>query len=237
MNTDRTPTPIAGIADPNHPTAADVRLMRVELASEWWTIALRGAMAILFGLIALAWPGVALGALALLFGVYALVDGGFAMWSAIRVGRMGKRWWPMALEGIAGIVVGLIAIVWPAMTALTLVAFIGAWAIITGVAEIVAAVRLRREIENEWLLGLAGGLSILFGLFAIASPAATAVALVWVVGVYAILFGITLVALGLKLRSWRPEMTAETSSTAEPIDLDSRRAAESRETQDTRRTA
>ena len=221
MNADRTSTPIRGIADPNHPTAADVRLMQAELSSEWWTIALRGAMAIVFGLIALAWPGAALGALAFLFGVYALADGLFAFWSAFRVGRMGKRWWPMALEGLAGTAIGLIAIIWPTMTALTLVAFIGAWAVITGVAEIVAAVRLRREIENEWLLGLAGVLSILFGVFALVSPVLSAIALVWVVGAYAIMFGVTLVALGLKLRTWRPQYTAVNAATRheEPDDL------------------
>ena len=219
-----------------HPTAADVRLMRAELASEWWTIALRGAIAILFGLASLAWPGGTLGVLTLLFGVYALIDGIFAVGSAVRIGRLGKRWWPMALEGLAGIVVGLIAIVRPTMAALTFVGFIGAWALITGVMEIVAAVRLRREIENEWLLGLAGVLSVLFGLFAISAPVLGAIALVWMVGAYAIAFGATLVALGFKLRSWRPA-TPETGVTSEPIDLPTRRGEARQRADETRRAA
>ena len=220
MNTERIPVPIRGIADPNHPTDADVQLMRAELTSEWWTLALRGATAIVFGVIALAWPGAALGALAFLFVLFALTDGLFALWSAFRVGRLGKRWWPMAVEGLAGIVVGLIAISSPTMVALTLVAFIGAWALVTGVMELVAAVRLRREIENEWLLGLAGVLSIVFGAVAVASPTVTVIALVWVVGVYAILFGVTLVALGLKLRAWRPTPidSAEVPRRADQVD-------------------
>lgn len=184
--------------------AAGVALVRAEMAGEWWMVAVRGLIAIAFGLLALGWPGGALGVLALLFGAYAMTDGMFAMGSAIRVGRLARRWWPMALEGLAGIVIGVIAIVWPTMASLTLVSFIGAWALITGVMEVAAAVRLRREIENEWLLGLAGVLSVGFGVFAVASPATAVVALVWVVGAYAVLFGVTLVALGLKLRSWSP---------------------------------
>jgi uncharacterized membrane protein HdeD (DUF308 family) len=183
-----------------------VRTARIALATEWWTVALRGLLAIVFGVVALAWPGIALGVLALLFGVYALADGILAGVTVFRAGRPQERWWPLALEALTGIVVGVIAIVWPAMAALTLVAFIGAWALITGALEIAAAVRLRREIENEWLLGLAGVLSVLFGLVAIVSPGTAVLALVWVVGAYAILFGTALIALGWRLRTWSPSI-------------------------------
>jgi uncharacterized membrane protein HdeD (DUF308 family) len=220
----------AGRADTDVDTESPgVRVTRAELASEWWTVALRGALAIVFGVVALAWPGAALGALALLFGVYALADGIMAGVTVFRTGRPHGRWWPMALEALAGIAIGVIAIIWPAMAALTLVAFIGAWALITGVLEIAAAVRLRREIDNEWLLGLAGVLSVLFGLFAILAPATAALALVWVVGAYAIMFGAALVALGWRLRAWRPATAGGAANTTttevdapEPIDIRTR---------------
>ncbi len=195
-------------------TANPKGIGRAELASEWWTLAVRGVIAIGFGLVALAWPGPILVTLALLFGAYALADGILAAAAAYRVGRVGRRWWPLALEGVAGIVAGATSIVRSGLIALTLVAFIGAWALFTGVMEIVAAVRLRREIENEWLLGLAGVLSILLGLVAIAWPRASTLALVWVVGVYAILFGVTLVALGWRLRTWRALTSTPTSTAA-----------------------
>ena len=176
-------------------------MVRGDLVGEWWVVALRGVIAVVFGLVALVWPGPTVAALALLFGLYALADGLFAAGAAFRVGRLRRLRWALGLDGLASIVAGLIAIFMPALVALTLVAFIGAWALFTGVMEIIAAVRLRREIENEWLLGLGGVLSVLFGLFAIASPGTSVLALVWVVGVYAIAFGITLLALGWRLRT------------------------------------
>lgn len=190
-----------GLDGPEGVEVEGTRVLRGDLVGEWWAVAFRGVIAIGFGLVALVWPGPTVAALALLFGVYALADGLFAAGAAFRVGRLRRRRWALGLEGLAGIVAGLIAIFMPALVALTLVAFIGAWALFTGVMEIIAAVRLRREIENEWLLGLGGVLSVLFGLFAVASPGTSVLALVWVVGAYAIVFGITLLALGWRLRT------------------------------------
>ena len=195
------PTGPAGLDGPEGVEVEGTRVVRGDLVGEWWAVALRGVIAVVFGLVALVWPGPTVAALALLFGLYALADGLFAAGAAFRVGRLRRRRWALGLEGLAGIVAGLIAIFMPALVALTLVAFIGAWALFTGVMEIIAAVRLRREIENEWLLGLGGVLSVLFGLFAVASPGTSVLALVWVVGVYAIAFGITLLALGWRLRT------------------------------------
>lgn len=178
------------------------------LARNWWAVLIRGIAAVLFGILALILPGLTLQVLILLFGVYALVDGIFAIMSAVRAlnRRRGFDWrsvgWPI-IEGIIGIVVGLLAFFWPGETALVLLYFIGAWAILTGISEIVQAVALRRIIQNEWLLILGGVASIVFGILAFAIPGATALAIVWLIGLYAIVFGVLLIGLSLRLRSMR----------------------------------
>ena len=173
------------------------------LARNWWALALRGVVAILFGLAALVWPGLTLTALVLLFGADALVDGVFAVVAAIaRAGRE-RHWWALLLEGLLGIAAGVVTLAWPGITGLVLLLFIAAWAIITGVVEIVAAIRLRREIEGEFLLGLGGALSVLFGLLLIVRPGAGALAVAWLIGIYAILFGALLLALAVRLRGLR----------------------------------
>jgi uncharacterized membrane protein HdeD (DUF308 family) len=170
------------------------------MSRNWWILLIRGILAIAFGVLAFIWPGSALGALVLLFGAYALLDGV----ASIVVGLTGRgaqenRLWLM-LGGVFGVIVGVLTFVWPDITALALVYFIAAWAIITGVFSIVAAVQLRKEIDNEWLLGIAGALSILAGLYMAAFPGAGALALTWLIAAYAIVFGILLIALALRLR-------------------------------------
>jgi uncharacterized membrane protein HdeD (DUF308 family) len=171
------------------------------LARNWWALVIRGIVAILFGLLAVIWPGLTLTVLIALFGAYAIVDGVFAIVAAAMGGGMGNRW-GLLLEGIVSIIAGIVAFVWPDLTALALLYIIAFWAIVTGVLEILFAVRLRREITNEWALGIAGALSILFGLIAIVFPRAGALSVIWIIGIYAILFGIVLVALGLRVRGW-----------------------------------
>lgn len=168
------------------------------LARNWWAVVLRGVFAVIFGLLALIWPGATLFVLIMLFGAYALVDGVFALIAAFRVAG-GDRW-PLLLEGVVGILIGLLTFFWPGVTALVLLSFIAAWAIITGIFEIVAAIRLRREIEGEWALGLAGVASLIFGVLLILFPGAGALSLIWLIGAYAIVFGILLILLGLRLR-------------------------------------
>jgi uncharacterized membrane protein HdeD (DUF308 family) len=170
------------------------------LARNWWALALRGLFAVLFGLAALFWPGITLAALILLFGAYALVDGVFAIVAAVRAAEQHGRWGLLLLEGIFGILVGLLTFVWPGLTALVLLYFIAAWALVTGVFEIVAAVRLRREIEGEWALILGGVISVIFGVLLVVLPAAGLLALVWLIGVYALVFGILLIILSFRLR-------------------------------------
>jgi uncharacterized membrane protein HdeD (DUF308 family) len=171
-----------------------------QLARHWWVLALRGVVAILFAVIAFARPGITLVALVWVWGAYAFVDGVFALIAAVRAAEHHQRWGMLALEGISGIAAGIIAFVWTGITALALVYLIAAWAIVTGIFEIAAAVRLRQMIEGEWLLGLSGVLSILLGVLFAARPDAAAVAWVWVIGVYALLFGILLLALAFRLR-------------------------------------
>src|SRR6266851_5447504 len=169
-----------------------------ELPRRWWLVALRGLAAIVFGILAFIWPGVTLSVLVLLFGVYAIVDGVHALYTAARSG--GKQIWAPLLEGIVGIVAGLVAFFLPGLTALTLLFVIAAWAILTGITEVIAAVRLRQVIQNEWALILAGVLSVLFGLLLVVQPGAGILAVVWLVGIYAVIFGIALLALAWRLR-------------------------------------
>jgi uncharacterized membrane protein HdeD (DUF308 family) len=172
-----------------------------ELSRSWWIMAVRGAAAVIFGVLALIWPQITLLALVLVFGAYAFVDGLFALVAAVRGRQLagGSRAW-LVLEGLLGVGAGIVAVVWPDITALALLWVIAFWAVLTGVLEIVAAVRLRRVLDNEWLLILAGALSIVFGLILIVFPREGAVGLVWLIGSYAIVFGIVLFGLALRLR-------------------------------------
>jgi len=176
--------------------------MVIVLARNWWALALRGLFAVLFGIAAFAWPGITLGALVLLYGAYAFVDGVFALAAALAGGTEGRPWWALLLEGLFGIAVGIMTIFWPGITALALLYLIAAWAVVTGVFEIVAAIRLRSEIRGEWLLALSGVLSVLFGLALVINPGAGALAMVWLIGAYAIVFGVLMIVLGFRLRSW-----------------------------------
>jgi uncharacterized membrane protein HdeD (DUF308 family) len=170
------------------------------LAENWWLLLLRGVAAIIFGLLAIFWPGVTLLTLIFLWGAYAFVDGVFSLWAAIS-GRVAitPRWW-LAVVGVAGIVAGLMAFAWPGLTAGILLLFIAVWAIVSGVFEIWGAIQLRKEIEGEWWLILAGLLSIAFGVILIAQPGVGALAVVWLIAWYAILLGCTMIGLAFRLR-------------------------------------
>jgi uncharacterized membrane protein HdeD (DUF308 family) len=175
------------------------------LARNWWAVALRGLFAVLFGLVAFAWPGVTLGALVLLWGAYAFVDGILAIVSAFS-GASGQPWWMLALEGIVGLGAAAAAIFYPGVTALVLLYVIAAWAIVTGVFEIAAAIRLRKEIEGELWLALAGLASVAFGVLLVARPGAGAVSVVWIIGAYAFVFGVMLIALGFRLKAHKDHL-------------------------------
>lgn len=174
--------------------------MITELARNWWAIALRGAAAVLFGLLAFFWPGLTIEVLILMFGAYVVVDGAFTIAAALRARGERARWWALLFEGIANIVAGLIIWAWPGLTVIVLMYFIAAWSLITGLLEIFAAIRLREHIEGEWRLAVSGALSILFAVLIAMWPLAGAVAVAWLIGAYALLFGIVLLALAFRLR-------------------------------------
>lgn len=171
----------------------------------WWLLVLRGVLAVLFAIMAFIWPDLTLAALVLLFGAYAFVDGVFAVVASLE--RIGKqdRWWALLLQGLLGIGAGIVTFFWPGITALALLAIIGFWAILTGVMQIIAAVQLRREIDNEWLLGASGVLSVLFGLLVLIFPGAGALSVVWIIASYAMIYGVLLIVVGLRLRSWQEQ--------------------------------
>ncbi len=175
------------------------------LAERWWAVVIRGLAAILFGIIAVARPGAGLLALVAIWAIYAIVDGIFNLVAAVHGAREGRRWGWLLFEGVISILAGVVTFAWPGITALVLVMLIAVWAVITGIAEIAAAISLRHVIEREWLLAASGILSMLFGVLLFIFPGAGALSLVFIIGIYAILFGVMLVALGFKLeRLGRP---------------------------------
>jgi uncharacterized membrane protein HdeD (DUF308 family) len=170
-------------------------------SGHWWALALRGAIAILFGLAALLRPGIALEALILLFGAYALVDGVFSIVGVFGGTRSGTPRWILLVEGVAGILAGVIAFVFPILTAVVFLYLIAAWAIVTGIAEIATAIRLRQEIRGEWALIVGGVLSVLFGvLLGVVGPFAGLLSLIWLIGAYAIAFGVLLLVTAFRVR-------------------------------------
>ena len=177
------------------------------LARNWWALALRGVAAVLFGLLTFFLPGITLVTLVLLFGAYALVDGIFNVVAFFRVASHHSAF---LIEGVIGIITGILTFTWPAITAIALLYLIAFWAMFTGVFEIVAGIRLRKAIANEWLLLLMGTLSALFGLLILFAPGAGALAIVLWIGVYALMFGIVLLALAFRLRGHRRLTTVPT---------------------------
>lgn len=172
------------------------------LARNWWLPALRGVVGILFGAVAIFYPASTLAVLVILFGAFALVDGLFAVFAAIANRREEPRWTSLLLSGIIGIIIGVVTFFWPGITALALLFLIAAWAIIIGIGEIVAAIRLRKVIREEWLLLIAGVLSVLFGVVFLLFPGVGALAVVLWIGVWAIVVGVLRIAAGFRLRRW-----------------------------------
>jgi uncharacterized membrane protein HdeD (DUF308 family) len=173
------------------------------LADNWWLLLLRGVAAIAFGILAFFWPGLTLLTLTLLWGIYALADGLLALWAAIAAkGDMAPRWW-LGLTGVVGVLAGLVAFVYPGTTTLVLLMFIAAWAIIIGVLQLWGAIEFRKELEDVWLLVLNGALSIAFGVILFVQPGAGAVALVWMIGWFAVVFGCLYIALAFRLKKFK----------------------------------
>src|SRR6516162_11662397 len=167
------------------------------LARNWWALALRGLAAVLFGLLTFFLPGITLVTLVLLFGAYALVDGILNLAAFFRVA---SHHWALLIEGVIGIIAGVLTFAWPAITALVLLYVIAFWAIFTGIFEIIAGIRLRRAVTNEWMLIVIGVLSLLFGVLILFAPGVGALAIILWIGAYALVFGVFLLALAFRLR-------------------------------------
>ena len=181
------------------PTFAEQNLAAA-LGRNWWLLLVRGLVAIVFALLTWAQPGVSLAALVLVFGIYVLADGLLGVWSAIAKRRDNRHWWLLLLWGLVGIVVGVMTFIMPGITGLVLLMYIAAWAVITGVLQIVAAIRLRKEIKGEWLLILSGLVSVALGVLLFLQPGAGALAVAWIIAAYAFIFGVLMVLLAFKVR-------------------------------------
>jgi uncharacterized membrane protein HdeD (DUF308 family) len=176
-----------------------------QLRGNWSWFALRGLAAIVFGALALIWPGLTLVILTLVWGAYALTDGTFELIGAVRMRERGRPIWPMVLAGLVGIAAGIFAIVRPGMSAIVLLTCIAAWALVTGVLQMAAAIQFRKAIDNEWLIVISGLLSVVFGALMLMIPGTGALAVVRIIAVYALVFGGLFVALGYQIRHLEPD--------------------------------
>ena len=172
-----------------------------QFARAWWLVALRGISAVIFGVLAFIWPAVTILALVVLWGAYALADGILTLIAAFRVRERNKPMWALSLIGVLGVAAGIVTFLWRGLTALALLMLIAAWAFVMGILQIVAAIRLRKEIEREWLLGLSGVLSVVFGVLMVINPGAGALAMLWIIAAYSLVFGVLLIILGFRLKS------------------------------------
>lgn len=183
------------------------------LAHNWWMFVVRGILALLFGVAAIVWPDLTILTLTYVFGFYALFDGVLALIAAFS-NRGVERWWVLLLEGLLGIAAGVIAFVSPDVTALALLTVIALWAILTGGLEIWAAIQLRKEIDNEWWLGLGGLSSIVFGVLLLIWPASGLVTISWIIGFYALFFGISYMMAGFRLQGLNKTIKQQTVGAA-----------------------
>ena len=173
------------------------------MTQNWWAIALRGLVAVLFGIAAFMWPHITLRVLAPLFGAYAMINGIFAVIEAFGRDVSRERWRPLLFEGVVSVVVGAMILIWPGLTVIGALLLIAFWAIMTGVFEFITAVRLRDEIRGEWLLALIAILSMAFGLLLVAFPVTGALSVILIIGAFAFASGALMIALAFKLRSLR----------------------------------
>ncbi|HET6338611.1 MAG TPA: HdeD family acid-resistance protein [Polyangiales bacterium] len=172
------------------------------LASNWGAVLFRGLVTVGFGIVTLLAPGISLAALVLAFGVFSFADGVLALISALRRRGQQAPWWMLVLQGVAGIAAGVVTLFWPGITAMVLVFLIAAWALVTGAFQIATAIRLRKTIRGEWLLILSGALSVALGIVLALFPGPGALGLVIWIGAYALVSGVLIVALSVRLRSW-----------------------------------
>lgn len=179
---------------------ADIASMSVMFRRNWWVLLLRGIAAIVFGVLTWMQPAASAAALVLVFGVYVLVDGVLGIFTAFKSRGESRHWWVVLLWGAISALVGVLMLFQPVTAALVITIYVGVWAVMTGGMEIVAAIRLRKEIQGEWLLILGGAISVLFGIFVLIQPAAGMMAMLWVLATYAVIFGVLMVILSFKVK-------------------------------------
>ncbi len=171
------------------------------LSRAWWAVLIRGVAAVFFGILALSWPGLTLVLLITLFGVYALVEGVATVFASLRMRAKESPWVWLLIQGLASTLLAFVVFLWPGLTAVLLLFLIAAWAMVNGICDVLASFRLRKQIEGEWVLAVTGILSLLLGIVLLARPGAGALALIWVIGIYALVFGILRLALAVRIRS------------------------------------
>lgn len=173
-----------------------------ELAKHWWLFVLRGVLAVLFAVMAFVSPTITLSILVVFLGVYFLVDGLFTLTHGFRIRKTDTHWWVLVLEGLLGIVAGIVCLTMPGITVVFMVTLIALWSVVTGVLEIILAIRLRKEIQNEWILIIAGVFSVIFGILLFMQPLAGVLVISWWLGIYALFFGIFMITVGARLKKF-----------------------------------
>lgn len=179
--------------------------MQTMISNKWWTLVLRGGLAILLGILAFIWPTNTVKALFIMVGLFLILDGAITAGFSLSHRERVSAWWIFMLEGIAGLMIGLFALLRPETAGVVLVVLVGVWALLTGILEIFAGIRLSASLPGEWLLTAGGVLSVIFGLIMIIIPSTALIVLLWLVAVYFILFGAVLVILGFRARSYQEE--------------------------------
>jgi len=170
------------------------------LGQSWWVLVLRGVFALAFGMLALVWPDLTLLLLVSMYVAYTLLVGGVSVVGAVKARHIDPKWWQLLLLGIVSIAAGVVALLFPALTALALVLLMGANALITGALDVAIAIRLRKVLKGHWVLALAGIASMVFGVLVFLFPDAGALALVWLISLYAVVTGVLLLSIGIGIR-------------------------------------
>ncbi|MEV0144550.1 MULTISPECIES: HdeD family acid-resistance protein [unclassified Nonomuraea] len=173
-----------------------------QIARIWWLILIRGIAALIFGILALIWPGKTLLIVVIFFAAYAIVEGIFAIFAGARHSAQSRAW--LIISGILGVVAGIVAFLWPGITSLALLYVVAFWAIFAGITEIVAGIQLRKVVDNEWMLIIGGILSIIFGVLLLIWPGAGLLTLIWLVGVFAVVYGIAMIVLSFRVKKLQP---------------------------------
>jgi uncharacterized membrane protein HdeD (DUF308 family) len=194
----------AGTTNPTAASASDLQALRQILRQNWWMIAIRGVLGVIFGLIALFLPGITMLSLVIVFAAYMLVDGAFCTYAAFKAMRQREKWGWLLFQGLASIAAGIIAVIFPGITVLAFVLLIAAWAIVSGCLMFVAAYRLDKD-HGRWWLVLGGVLATLYGALLVIAPLIGAIVLTWWIGAFSLVFGVLLLILAFKLRARRSE--------------------------------